>query len=1144
MLRKLLLATSTLAVILVFFLVYHLGTGGATETVDDPAEVALAQTDLTLPQVPESQPVQELPQIKGVPIGEGGKKAWVTWYDKKTRKAKIQFRAATWEPVSDTEFHLLDLEVRMMMPGGQIAEVQADEGEILLSPGDLSEASIRRGWVKGQVQIRIDRTSPQWREQNPDRRDMAQHPEKIVRLWMDELHFDLELARLEAESEFRAQSAEADLQGYGLLLRWNEEEDRIDYLEITRGERLEFQGLRSKMDFTLLNSEAQVVEDAPTAALEATPAEPTEAPSKLARAEPQEEDPDLLQLDFAQEKEPRRPVTYRACFSKNIVAEQRRGLEPLGKLEADSLALLFDAGQFEEVAAGESESDTAKEQKAEATGPEAEQTKLVLTWDGPLIVEPQGQVESEPHARRFQVEATGKPVRLTDKQGSAGCDRLVYHNETGRLWLHGRPEAPVNISAGPRRSMRAETMFYDRRENTARLTGPGEMKASTRRFGTNQPAKLDTGMDIPAGDETVIRWTQSVELEMSQSKFTVRDPATGEAKTAKSPWIKRAVLDGSVFLGQQDQQARGEHLEIDFAPPRKPGRLLSDVRRFESQGAVRLTRGYDDIRCDHMTIDMTTTPDGRNVPTQAWAEGHPTAQQHRRIIRARDSMMVTMGEIPRPQTEPTVEDAKLLARSRGIDPDQVDWDEWARKRAARTETAIVSLDARGEVQVDDEERELRVRAEQLQCTFPDGRQIQRANIMAPPGRLAEVHLEDFAITGQHIELDAAEPWALVPGSGEVEFYSDQDLDGKKLERPLPVVVSWEGKMELRGGVNQLHFEQGVRATSTDQGREHYTLDCHKLSLSFIDLPAPQTIPRPAKQSSEYWIFEPLVRRLAGRQSERSSLFGAEAPRRKFRKKPVFMLADGAAVALFSEYNPATNALQNRMRMAGPRIAVDLRHQSTNVEGAGNLLVEDYRLPGKRRRQARRRSSDSLLGDWAAGGPSQTLFTWENSMSFLTRRNLAIFDQNVQMTHRAGAEMVLGRRVAEARNLEVTQLQKLKGRKTSLNCSNLLVEFARQASGEGGELMGTARSAQLRLIEATGPVTLQDGGKTLVGQRLIYLRDSGLVTIHARPGREAHIYDEDAESGALRAHWRGPVLRWNLSNNRIEAAQSTILLGGR
>ena len=1150
MLRKLLLATSTLAVILVLFLVYHLSTGGARETEVEPVEVTLAQVELQLPEVSDSPPVQELPRIKDVPIGQGGKKAWVTWYDKKTRKAKTQFRATTWEPLSNTEFHLVDLEVRMIMPGGQIAEVQADEGEILVSPGDLSESSIRRGWVQGHVQIRIDRTSPEWREQHPDRRDMAQHPEKIVRLWMDRLHFDLELSRLETQSTFRVQSAEADLQGNGLLLCWNEDEDRIDYLEIAQGQQLKLRGLKSKLDFTLLSSEAEVIEDevampsGPDAEAAPAPEEPDQE-DRLVHAKAQEEDPDVLRLDLQGREKPRQRVAYRARFLGNVVADQRRGLELLGRLEADALALLFDAGQVEEVAAVP-ESDSPEKPETEPAAPPTDETRLVLTWDGPLIVEPQaeppGPLEDDRQLRRFQVEATGSPVRLSDQQGSATCDQLVYHNETGRLWLRGRPEAPVNIKAGPERTMRAETLFYDRHENIARLTGQGEMKASTTRLGTRRQPDPESARDRHPAEQTVIRWTRSVELEMARSEFKLRDPHSGKIKTVKSPWVKGAVLDGSVLLAQQDQQAQAERMQIAFAPPQKPGRLLSDVHRFEGWGRVQLTRGQDDIRCDHMIIDMTTAPDGRNVPTRALAEGDASAKQRHRIIRARHSMTVTMGEIPRPQKEVSLKEAKRLARARGLDPDKVDWDEWARRRAARTETAIVSLDARGQVRVDDEQRRLRVRAEQLQCTFPDGRQIERADIMAAPGRLAEVHLEDFAIAGHHIELDASEPWALVPGPGELEFYSDQDLDGKKLERPLPVIVSWEGKMEMRGGANQLHFEQNVQATSTDQGREHYHLNCDRLSLTFIDLPSPRTVQQPTQQASPYWILEPLLRRWTGKQPKGSSLFGDGAPRRSFRKKPVLLLADGRAKALYSEYTPTSNALQSRMRVAGPRIAVDLRRQTTNVEGAGNLLIEDYRLPGpgQRRERGARPAADSLLGQWAGGGPSQTLFTWENSMSFLTRRNLAIFDQNIQMTHRAGAEMKLVGRVAAARHLDLTQLQDMKGRKTSLDCASLLVEFAREAR----DSTERRRSVDLRFLEATGPVTLRDGGKTLVGHRLVYLGDSGLVTVRGQAGQDAHIYDEDRASGALRAHWRGPVLRWNLNNNHIEASQSTILLGGR
>ena len=43
MLRKILLATSTLGVILVLFLVYHLSTGGAVESEAEPVEVILAE---------------------------------------------------------------------------------------------------------------------------------------------------------------------------------------------------------------------------------------------------------------------------------------------------------------------------------------------------------------------------------------------------------------------------------------------------------------------------------------------------------------------------------------------------------------------------------------------------------------------------------------------------------------------------------------------------------------------------------------------------------------------------------------------------------------------------------------------------------------------------------------------------------------------------------------------------------------------------------------------------------------------------------------------------------------------------------------------------------------------------------------------
>jgi hypothetical protein len=50
----------------------------------------------------------------------------------------------------------------------------------------------------------------------------------------------------------------------------------------------------------------------------------------------------------------------------------------------------------------------------------------------------------------------------------------------------------------------------------------------------------------------------------------------------------------------------------------------------------------------------------------------------------------------------------------------------------------------------------------------------------------------------------------------------------------------------------------------------------------------------------------------------------------------------------------------------------------------------------------------------------------------------------------------------------------------------------------------------------------------------------MITVRAGRGREAHIYDESARSGALRAHWRGPELRWNRKTDRVEAADATMV----
>ena len=334
-------------------------------------------------------------------------------------------------------------------------------------------------------------------------------------------------------------------------------------------------------------------------------------------------------------------------------------------------------------------------------------------------------------------------------------------------------------------------------------------------------------------------------------------------------------------------------------------------------------------------------------------------------------------------------------------------------------------------------------------------------------------------------------------------------------------------MEMRGEINRLHFAGQVQTVSTEGPREHHSMACDALTVTFVDLPEPQTIqPEAMRERGTYWVYTPLVRLLAGRdESRRTSV--------QFNKRPVLVLADGSTVAVSSTHHPESRVLLSRMRINGPRVAIDLRRQTTNVEGAGNLLIEDYRLR-TRDRSPRQGDSDALLGDLGGGGPSQTLFTWGNSMSYLQDRNIAIFDKDVHMVHRAGSKMVLGTQVAAARSLDVQQLRRLSGRSSTLDCRNLLVEFARRSSErkDGDSPYG---AAELRQLDATGEVQLKDSNKSLVGDRLTYFSGSGMITIRAARGREAHIYDENA-----RSDWRGPVLRWNRKTDRVEAADATMV----
>ncbi len=1167
MAKKLLLVAASLGIVLVLFFVYHLST---TSNVDRSAALSPIRDEELLGPAAATQPVRVL-KIRGVPVPPGSRPRVTVYNDK--GDAKIRFRARTWEPLGETEFHMEEPEIELLMPGGQITHIRSDRGNVIVQKSEKGNYDPKRGRLEGNVRIFIDRTTKKWRDASPERRGPEQHPEQLIHVWLDEVSFDLDLARLASEGPLRVQSVEANIEGTGLVLRWNEVDNRIEELEIARGKVMELRRGGGLVDFAMPGTEREskkqrsakgerrTLPPGPRAAMGSfglrAPTQASQPASagigllanqpaavdlvgkhvsrrsspRNAEPEPSAQSADRGGLDDLKKLRKDRIDTYVAEFEGGVVVEQRRGPKVSGQLQADELSLTFEFSSKHREAA--KEQPTTRPRPDGADKGAADETKLRLTWTGKMVMRPAQRTAEEATGERLDVIATGEAVRLVDEQGEAVCRKLEYHNETQKVWLHGTDERPVRISAGKTRSMTGRMIFLDRNQGIAEIDGPGSMMDIRQAVTAIEVPRGPARPEVPKSERVEIRWRRGVWLVFDVARLRQKDPKTGEVRVRSREYVKSAVFEGAAEMVQADQSIRADRVEMLFGRPRSRTSLADNIEKVNATGNVRLTHDQDLVECQKLLVEMTIDRDGRNVPKVAHAFGKVLAKQRDRQIEAEDHLEVRFAAVKKAPEPLDMRKARAAARARGLDPDKIDWRAVEAKRQPRTVLRITGLQAFGNVKAVDPDQGLDLKSDVLQCELSDGQNIDRATVVGTEHQTAKVKLQDYLIRGRRIEIDLPAQQASVPGRGNLEFLSRRDLDGKELSEPVPVSVSWAGQMTLTGEYNVGIFRGDVHAVSRSSN-----LDCQELRIDFAPVPRHERVAQagtPRARGPDLWIFGPLVS--AGRAELPPDVF-----RDRFNKRPIHITARGEAVALRSAYDKRGARLVSRMRIAGPQITVDLKSEAMNVEGRGDLLIEDYRLPTRRGRQAgaARRAGDSLLGGFERSGPSQTLFTWSNAMSFFVGQNLAYFDRMVHMTHHAGSAMVLAREIADAMNVDVKNLAAMKQRRATLDCDNLLVRFRADPRVPAGKENADVPATDLSELEARGRVILADSGKTLIGERVTYSHESGLITVLGSGRADARILDEHGRQFM----WTGPELIWNRNNDQVSSKHAMIVASGR
>ncbi len=1122
--RTFVVGSATLAILLVCFSIYQSaqvsGVAQPRNKVPRLSESRSSSNKNTNDNSGTSKPI-------GVEVGgatiTSGKDFQLSLYSSDTAEPFGELSAQGWVPDEqlNNTWRVASPVFRFWTKDRHGMRLTAKEG-LLEGQRKLSGFEPRRVTLMADVVLEYDRLSRDERERLPaDQRDRLD-PSQIVRIETQRIEFDREYGKLLIPGDVRAFSPlDLDFRTSDVEVRFNEAESRVESMRIGRGGKLEVRGLAGQfglsvpeagggttkrltvVDWLRMSMEAQMEARAKAQAAEATSTKPGQSVTIGDDGVP------TFHVNAAKPKAKRESMRYLAKFEQDIDARQYRGDTMLAQLLADVLeidrSISQDEGQPKSAASGP-KTGTAAPSQAPAQPTE----RMVLEWKGVLTVTADaGTSGQNGEPVRSKMTARGAPVRLTHPEGTAECLTLVHEPDKSTTLLVGSLDAPVVVNSPEQGRMEGAEVLTEQGADRlfVRVTGPGEMTPASD-SATADPTTDETADEKPKDVAGVISFGESMEIVGRVVRMTRLD-FSGGINTGDVRVIDRAAFTGGVKLRDGDTKLSAETLDAAFSPPtRRSSR--QGIDQLKAAGDVEMVRGESRLTGRELDAKLTVTADGKMVPSTATITGDAQAMEGDRSIKAADRLVVDFGEIK----EAIVEEAGVASTGKKRT--------WGAQRVR----------AFSEVSVVDSRQGLDLSVEELDATINENNELETATLKGTAEKPAIASLEDFSVVGREITLNAQDEWADVPGEGRMTFRSLKDLDGRRLDEPIPIVINWSESMRYRGRENQAVFSGQVHATSESSTK----FDTEQLVVEFENV-APSTETKPS--GPEWWILEGAANAIGAKTGDDSpKLTGS-----KFSKEPARLIATGRAVALTSEVDPNTGKLKSRARLEGPRLSVDLRREVAKmlIEGKGLLLLEDFSEPAPPSQATARAKSDpkGLFTMDEEAGLSKTLITWNDAMWYDFSIDQTRFEGDVDLKFFSGTELAKIADISKFTTRELTS-----GRSTFLKSNLLTVDFKESDSAStrsDDQRMGRLSAQGVRQFRAAGNVDLQDIRSKLTmslkADEIVYERDRDLLAIHGLESKPAHMITlrEKGSSTEKEAPVHSKFLRafYEISTNKLE-----------
>lgn len=1143
------------------------------QSIDDPLDSDLLRQFEPLPDAQQLQPRGKVQQYR---INSVNKKGQL-----------IEMFGDSLTPLAGGVIEVESPSARMHLSPQRVLQIRARRGT-LVAPDNQP----RNGQFVGDVILRLYETK------NSAAPDLGpDSPDVKLTVWLEEARFDLELGQVESDGPVHLATPTADFRGTGLNLVFNDRKQRLDRLVIAHGQSLRFfpKGQERQDGIPLWAATASKpndssednpprgnVEPSGTRAHGSTPKKPPQEPAEASQfyrarfdsavqvvTQGANVDADRLEVVFSLEGRRRggnwmeqlgsiqgsrptdtptpttrvdghRPVHQRTPLSRTIRRVDHRsgffrwmsqgGTSSRFASVYRSVAPVFDAARSPRQ---NEPAPTTAPANDEATTPPPDE--VVITWDGPLTVEPEDSPPIDVSGPDdYLIQLVGRPIRVATAKGETlAAARAEYLASEQRLRLFGSQSYTLRLDAPELGVLTGEQLVVYQQRGIGQVLGQGRFEsaakpglvAATMDQRPTDPRRLPRGLSVS--------WKERVDIAFNR-------PPGDQSRDAMNT-IREITFHDSVTIHHPQMDLTADQLKIDLNPTSQQAHTAPGT--IQATGHVAVKTGpaqqqlVNELHADELVIDLQRGEQNEIHARQLRAQGQVRLQRPGQLVRA-SQLKVELGTASPPTAN------QRQTESLGSAPGPV-----------ASEPPKIQIDevwAQGDVQVVLDDPRVRLFADRL-VADPQLGQLELFGTDQEPARIDQA---DGSLTGSHIVLQESSRSAHINGPGEFVFLSRSpwretaretaaaepsitDTGQPTDSPPTPPgdsqtsrssVENTKAKGPVRSGDDPDSFP-AIESSKVDDNRPWVTMTWDK-AMHFEDVQGfvhfvghVVAIGRSNLQSVELRAEDLQFKftRVHSFEDSAQAFSTTNAHKKNPASSGQTGTLDGRVVTAMTardhvsfkaqRYRPDGQQIESRLTLTGPLMTFDNLMEQIQILGPGTTLIEIYRDPQAHAPRGNQDVEPPNRDRGDRGWPTQlsgdgvTLVTWQRQMLLDAAHNDIQMDDQVQLVHRAN-----------------------RGGVTQLDCRSMLIDLE-ATGGLPAWFSGRIPKPSVKEIHADRDVRILSAQKAAYTDHLVYTGFDQTVLLRADEGKQTQFEDTDTGRSI-----RSESLKWDLANQRVEIAR--------